>query len=205
MRHWLALLVACALLLAGSFSAAQQQGEGPAAVVERLHDALLEVMREADELGFSGRRARLTPVLGDVYDFPFISRVVLGRHWASLSDKERATMVEVFTRLTVATYADRFDGYSGERFVTRASRDLGENRAVVRTEIIGSDGEARRLDYLLERRGDRWRVVNVIADGVSDLALKRAEYSRIVGSEGFEALIAQLQAQIDDYAGKTES
>ncbi len=205
MRYWLTLLAACAVVFAGTSAAAQQNEAGPSAVVERLHDALLDVMRNAGELGFRGRRARLAPVLRDVYDFSFVSRVVVGRHWGSLSDKERSTMVDVFSRLTVATYANRFDGYDGERFVTRASRDLGEDRAVVRTEIVGSDGEATRLDYLLERRGDGWRIVNVIADGVSDLALKRAEYSRIIRREGFETLIARLEAQIADYAAEAGS
>lgn len=202
MRHSrLTAWALCALLAGPAALAQQQEAPGPAAVVERLHAALLDAMKNADALGFEGRRAALAPVIRDVYDLPLVSRVVLGRHWEGLSDKDRATMVDVFGRLIVATYAGRFDGYGGEQFVTRAARELGANRVLVRAEIVRSEGEATRLDYLLEKREEGWKIVNVLADGVSDLALKRADYSAIVRAKGFEALVAELRAQIASYAG----
>ena len=42
--------------------------------------------------------------------------------------------------------------------------------------------------------------MNVFADGVSDLALKRAEYTETVQKKGFAALVALLKAQIAGYA-----
>ena len=39
--------------------------------------------------------------------------------------------------------------------------------------------------------------MNIIVDGVSDLALKRAEYGRLMDSGGFAALIAELADQTE--------
>ena len=52
------------------------------------------------------------------------------------------------------------------------------------------------MEYLLQKnaQGD-WRIINIVADGVSDLALKRAEYQRVFASGGIEGLIAELEQQ----------
>jgi phospholipid transport system substrate-binding protein len=48
---------------------------------------------------------------------------------------------------------------------------------------------------MLEQKDGAWRIINIIADGVSDLALKRAEYQRILASGSIEDLIKELEAQ----------
>jgi phospholipid transport system substrate-binding protein len=48
----------------------------------------------------------------------------------------------------------------------------------------------------------RWRIINIIADGVSDLALERAEYSSVIRRYGFNALLAKLKERIAGYARK---
>lgn len=198
---WLRALLPSLLLLV-LLPGAARAAEDPAAPVERLHAALLDVMQHADALGFEGRRERLDPVIRSVFDLPFISRIALGRHWGELSEDQRARMLDAFTRYTVSTYASRFDGWSGQAFHTLGTQSLDSDRAVVRTELRAGDGEPTQLDYMLQRDGRQWRIVNVIADGVSDLALKRAEYSSIIRREGFDALIAKIEEKTADYARK---
>ena len=43
-----------------------------------------------------------------------------------------------------------------------------------------------------------WKIVNILADQVSDLALKRAEYSRVLGSGTIDDLIGELESQADE-------
>jgi ABC-type transporter MlaC component len=53
------------------------------------------------------------------------------------------------------------------------------------------------FEYLLQRDGEDWEIINIVADGVSDLALKRAEYQRLFASGGIDGLIAALERQAD--------
>jgi len=195
---WRAVLLVVVALLA--VPAGAQEERAAAGVVEDLHGALLEVMREAEALGFAGRRERLAPVVERSFDLPFVSRIVTGRHWESFSEAQREEMIRTFGRLTVATYAARFDGYSGEVFKLDQARPLRSERVLVRTELHGSDGDVVQLDYVLHRSDGQWRIINVIANGVSDLSIKRAEYSKVLAESGFEALIARLNEQIDGFA-----
>ena len=54
------------------------------------------------------------------------------------------------------------------------------------------------LDYTLHDRRGAWQIVNILADGVSDLALKRAEYRRFLTDGTIDDLIAQLVEQTDN-------
>lgn len=175
-------------------------GDAPEVTVEGLHAALLAAMRDADALGFEGRRERLAPVIESSFDLDFVTMVVMGRSWAELDAAQRDQMRRVFASLTVATYAARFDGFDGESFQTGATEEARDGRRLVRSWLRKADGTRVQLDYLLQSGGGPWRIVNVVADGVSDLSLKRAEYASIMKAEGFDALLARLRAQVEDYA-----
>jgi len=49
----------------------------------------------------------------------------------------------------------------------------------------------------LHRDGEQWRIVNIVVDGVSDLALKRAEYGRLMDAGGFQAVLDELAQQTE--------
>ena len=169
-------------------------------VVEGLHAELLFVMKRAKKLGYAGRYQRLAPTVSVSYDFPYISKVVVGRHWKSFTAEQKSRFIEIFGKLSIATYANRFDGYSGERFKTISAEELKRGRRLVKTVLIKANGEEIELDYILHQNNDQWRIINVIAEGVSDLSLKRADYTSYLKKEGFDALLKKLNEKIKEYA-----
>lgn len=189
------LLTVCA-----AAPSAAQDGDAVAAV-ESLHAALLDIMQNADTLEFAGRRDRIAPVIDKSFDLKFISRFVLGRHWENLSGGQQREFRDVFTDWTIANYAARFNGHTNERFVTVSSEEARNGREVVRTVLEVNDNRADdvALDYLLREAFGKWRIINVIAKGVSDLSLKRADYGAVINSQGFSSLIEKLKKQIAEF------
>ncbi len=196
-RSLTALFLGLFATFAAPAPAAEPEGE-PAAPVEQLHATLLETMQQAEKLGFDGRNAKVEPVLAATFDFATIARVVTGRYWRGLDDSQRQAFVERFARLSAATYAARFDSYAGETFRTVGSSEERGYR-LIRTELVKTDGTAVSLAYAVAPSAAGWRIVNVIADGVSDLSLKRADYTSILKDGGMEALLGRLDRQIADY------
>ncbi|MDX1433511.1 MAG: ABC transporter substrate-binding protein [Gammaproteobacteria bacterium] len=174
---------------------------GPAQPVERLHGKLLEIMRNAHSLGYAGRRDAIAPVIEQTFDLEFVARLSLGSHWSDLDAQQRARFVAAFGELSKATYAARFDGYSGQTFETISVVEARRGRMLVRTLLKTQSGaEDVRLDYLLHQADGEWQIVNVIADGISDLGLKRADYGAVMSAQGFDALLEKLEQQARDYA-----
>jgi len=167
------------------------------APVERLYAALLDVMKRAEALGFEGRYGALDPVINASYDVPFMAELILGRQWKSLSPEQQKRWVETFTRLTVSTYADRFDAYTGERFEVGAVEPATQGTSMVRTQLVRTDDEPVKLDYRMRQNAGHWRIIDVYLSGtVSELALRRSEYSALMRKEGFDALLAAVGKKI---------
>jgi phospholipid transport system substrate-binding protein len=169
-------------------------------VVEKLHTTLLAVMKDGDKIGYQGRFDQLAPVIKSSFDMPFISRTALGKYWETFNNEQRSRFVEAFTRMSIATYASNFDSYSGESFKMVGEKEASGGRILIQSHLIKSDGGKVQLDYLLHRIGRQWRIVNIIAEGVSDLALKRADYSAFLKNNGFEALLKRINEKISQYS-----
>jgi len=193
-------ITTCLLLaLAAPLACAAAAADGAAAVVEKLHAALLNTMKEGTTLGYKGRVERLTPVIKECFNFTTIARAVTGPHWKGLAADKRQQFIATFEQLSVATYAENFSGYSGESFETLAQEEA-RGATLVKTVIVTGDGKRVSLNYVVTKSADQWGIVNVIAQGVSDLALKRTEYDAVISAQGIDALIAKLDAKVASYA-----
>ncbi|MCE5359488.1 ABC transporter substrate-binding protein [Candidatus Igneacidithiobacillus taiwanensis] len=180
--------------------------DSPKASIETLDQALLQTMQAGKAAGYAGRYKIIAPVLAKVFDFDKIAQLALGSEWSKLSAAEQKQFVSVLAKYTAATYAGRFDEYDGERFAVVDTQELRPGTMGVFTTFTMKSGRVHRFDYLLEQSANKeWRVVNVVADGVSDLSLKRAEYTELLKSKGFPALLAHLRRQIQDYASGAKS
>ena len=168
---------------------------GPAEVVERLHAALLEVMREARSLGVRGRFQRLQPAMEAAFDLPAMARIAVGPSWTRMAPEQQAQIVQAFANWSIAIYADRFDGYSGESFATRDETALQNGDRLVRTVLSRPKDAPVQLNYLMRPSADgRWRIVDVYLDGtISELASRRSEFTGLLREGGPERLIAALR------------
>lgn len=195
------ILFACATLLGAlAFPAcAASEGADPAVTHIRIfYDALLTVMKQSDRLGIRGRYDKLAPVVRTTFDLAAMTRIAVGPDWNSISSEQQAALVENFSRMTIATYANRFDGYSGERFEIAAASEARNTGRMVRTKLIPSTGEPVTLNYLMRGSGDNFRIVDIYITGtISELATRRSEFSAILDAGGPSALIEGLRRQTE--------
>jgi len=194
-RVILICLVASALLPAPRASAVDDPA---AASIRNFYDTLLATMKRATELGVSGRYDKLAPVIRQTFDFPAMTRIAVGPSWTSIPTEQQSALTDAFARLTIATYASRFDGYSGARFdVEPATEVRGRNR-IVRSRLIEPDGHITPLSYLTHEAGTGWKVIDVYLNGtVSELATRRSEFGSVLNSGGADALLASLRERTE--------
>lgn len=165
-------------------------------IVDGLHEALLEVMRNGSSLGYSGRYEILEPVITKSFDTTTISQVIMGRYWDDLDTDKQQEFMRLFRELSTATYANRFNEYSNESFQHVSVDNLNKGRLLVRTEFVKNSGEKVKFDYLMHQREGDWYIISVVAQGVNDLSMKRAEYNSVIQSSGFDGLFRNLQDKI---------
>lgn len=179
-----------------AFSATQP---GPAQVITDFQQTLIGAMKQGRQLGFKGRYEKLAPVVEKTHDIPAIVRVAVGKYWEQLSSQQRKSLEDTFIQLSIATYASEFNSYSGEHFTTPTVTRSSGPRALVDSALIESSGKKDTFTYQMHATPKGWQIVNIVANGVSDLALKRAQYTSIIQNDGFDALIAKLKQKIAQY------
>jgi phospholipid transport system substrate-binding protein len=167
----------------------------PAATLNSFYDTLLAVMKGGQKLGFAGRRQKLAPAITQAFDLSLMTRLVVGLPWPSLSAEDQKQLVAAFSDFSIATYANQFDDFSGEKFeVEPKAVPAPGNDVIVKTKLIQSNGEPVQLDYLLRQEQGEWRIIDVFLSGtISQLAARRSEFSGILREQGARGLITVLK------------
>jgi phospholipid transport system substrate-binding protein len=187
-------------LVLSTSAAAAQNPSSPAQPIAALNDGLVQIMHAGKATPFDTRMASFTPVVVAAFDLPLILQNSVGPgHWTDIQPGERATLLDVFTQFTVASYVANFDSFSGETFTLAPEfRHVGRD-LVVQTRIIGTGGDVTRLDYVMREVDGGWHVVDVLLDGsISRVAVTRSDFRALLAEGGAARLIASLRAKVAD-------
>lgn len=186
--------------LAAAFAPMSLGAEADPAVarISAFYDVLLDGMKRASALGIRGRYDRFAPAVRATFDLPAMTRIAVGPAWKTIAAEQQAALIEQFARMTIATYASRFDGYSGERFEVEPATEARNANRIVRTKIIVANKEPVALNYLLQQTAEGWQAIDVYLTGtISELATKRSEFGALLKAGGAPALIDSLRQRAD--------
>ena len=169
--------------------------------VERLNAAIAEILPNAEQLGYAGRFERLKPVIGDAFDVDFMAEKSLGRHWKDLSDEQKKQWADAFREFTIANYAANLDRNTGQRFELLGEEAAEHDTVLVRGRVVDPTAAPFDLNYRHHRTPKGPRVIDVQIKGtVSELALRRADFTSVVARDGFDALLTTIRSRIADLA-----
>jgi phospholipid transport system substrate-binding protein len=199
-RAW-AVALAC---VAANFAAGQALA-GP--VCEQLKDAIDRVVKLLDDPALAGpdraaeRRAAVTKIAQEIFDFPEVARRALARHWQPLTDKQREEFTALFADLLERSYVSKIELYSGEK-ITYASERIEGDTASVATRIATKCGAEVPIDYRLLKKGPRWLVYDVNVEGVSLVSNYRTQFNKIIQTSSFNELIQKLKTKQEELTGE---
>jgi phospholipid transport system substrate-binding protein len=192
----LAGLGTAAVLIFTSFAAAA--ASDPAQVIESFQSGLLGVWKQARTLSPEERFRRLDPLVRQVFDLEQMIQTATGTAWRNASSSERTALVNAFTRMSVSNYVARFDSYSGQSFEIAGERPGPSSLRNVDIRIVTGSGKSVDLTYVMTGTGSGWRAIDVLLDGsISEMAVRRSEYRRILKQGGISELTLELERLAD--------
>ena len=168
----------------------------PTEVLEAFYARANAVIRSVDPLGdLEQPRQAIRDLVNDVFDFRGAAAMALGPAWLSKTPEDQAEFVRLFGVFLergfigmIASKASLSDGvkiaYVGESITGQA--------AGVATTLLTRNGLALPVDYWFVRRGEGWKVQDVVIDGVSLVANYRAQFARVLGSYPYAEVIARM-------------
>jgi len=171
--------------------------DSPTDEVRTSVDAILAILKN-EQLDKEEKRAQMRDVVIERFDFRAMSQRTLATNWKKTTDEEKQQFVDLFSQLIENSYIGKLELYTDEK-VEYPGEKVSGRKAVVETQVITTSADIP-INYKLYRKGDQWLVYDVIIEGVSLISNYRSSYQEIVKKEGFDGLLAKMQAKIDELA-----
>ncbi len=200
-RGWVggfALLLAIALCAPGAAI-----GGEPTEQIRGAIDRGLAIVRRADLQGDAKkaqRRSLLRKEIFPYFHFEEMSRRSLGVNWKNRTPQERRDFVKMFTDLLENAYAGKIEGYKGEK-IRFGKETLDLPYAEVKTMIVTPQGQEFSVNYRLLADGSRWRVYDIVIEGVSLVNNYRSQFAGILQKSSFEEMTRQLKETVRKQSG----
>lgn len=193
--------IQCATLLAvsswvGSTAQAQSADPGAVSFMEQLGNETVATFADKS-LSRDQAIDRFRVLLNRGFDVPYIGRWVLGRYWNVATPQQQAEYQQLFERLIIRTYAERFAEYSGETFKITGSRPEGSNDTTVTTQIIRPSGPPVNVSWRVRKRDSDYRIIDILVEGVSMGVTQRQEFASVVEQNGgrIDGLLQALRSR----------
>lgn len=194
-ENWMRLLSAATggVLLLSPMIALGQPSNPAVGVVRNFYGKVETIMRSGQDI--QGRFAQLRPAMLAAFNTPAMIKTALGTKWDELSPEAKKRLEAAYSDFVVALYANKIDGYSGEKFEVEPG-SVGQRRGqMIFTKIFDSKGRVHSVNYIV---GPDLKISDTIFDGtISELASRRAEFTSIIDRSGPDELVRSLSGRVD--------
>ena len=148
------------------------------------------------------RREKLRKTIGFRFNYNQMVRRSLARNYKNRTNKEREEFTGLFKKLLENSYANKIENYQDET-INYVDEKVKGKYALVKTEIVRKDGTID-VDYKLINENGRWTVYDFVIEEVSLIRNYRAQFSKIIKTESYGALVAKLTKKIKDLESKQD-
>ena len=165
------------------------------ATVETQINKMLARMQEPSfkEQSRDDKLADIRKIINEIFDYQELSARTLGRDWKKFNPQQQTEFVDLFSKLLENVYADRILAYTQEKIEYGKVTDLRENQAEVESFIITADNKKVPLFYRLTMKDGKWRVYDVVIEGVSMIKNYRGQFRDILAKKSPEDLLQILR------------
>ena len=147
------------------------------------------------------RIARIRRLVADLSDVQEAAAVALEHEWEERSPAEQAEFAGLFAELLERAYIGRLAGrgrVSHGVGIAYLGESVAGDEATVQTSLGAKDGGDALVEYRMVNREGRWRVRDLVLDGVSTVENYRAQFRRILSQVSYQDLLGRVRAKLDE-------
>ena len=164
----------------------------PRALIDKAANQIVSILQQKEEPS-ERRISQIEAIAYDIFDFTTMSKLVLARNWRKLDKEQRAEFVREFKQNLSRTYGTRLDRYEQEKVEIFGTQIEPRDDVSVKTRIVGGQFDAAEISYRLRNRNERWRIIDVVIEGVSLVSNYRSQFAEILNAGTIDDLLAKLR------------
>ena len=128
-------------------------------------------------------------LLEDNFDMETIGRFTLGKYWKVATPSQQTEYQRLFKKRVVEMYSRRFSEYKDQKIEVRSSRPEGENDVIVTSYVVQPGSPEILVDWRVRYKNGRYRIVDVIVEGVSMSVTQRSDFSSVIQQGGGDVAV----------------
>jgi phospholipid transport system substrate-binding protein len=191
---WAYVLFAVSLFWVSGQVFAQSQ------ITDDLKGTIDQVLKIVSDKGLQDnpalRREKLRQVIGLRFNYKQMVMRSLAKNYKARSDKEREEFTMLFKKLLENSYASKIENYQDET-INYVSEQVKGKYALVKTQIVRKDGTID-VDYKMIKDNGQWLVYDFVIEGVSLIRNYKSQFTKIISTESYAALVSKLNKKIHD-------
>ena len=177
-------------------------GESPVVEVRKTVDEVVRIVADKElkkPQNEQKRRKALKGAIGQLFDHAEMAKRSMGQNWKEISPLQQKEFIDLFATLLENSYAGKIESYNNEKIVYLKESVEGEY-AEVKSRIVTAKRDEFSLEYRLLREGERWKVYDVVIEGVSLVSNYRSQFNKIIKAQGYAELAKKLKAKKEELA-----
>jgi phospholipid transport system substrate-binding protein len=145
-------------------------------------------------------RSEVKKLVGSFLDYGELARRSLAKSWDKITPKQREEFVETLRELVERSYLRQIHGSPNYNIKYEKEEKNGSEADVTATLNTVSRGKKTKvaLEYKMIWKESHWVVYDVVTDEQSMLENYRAEFSKIINRDGFEALLKKMKKKLEE-------
>jgi phospholipid transport system substrate-binding protein len=165
--------------------------------VKKTIDKVLAIVADEElKKNPSLRREKLRETIALRFNYTQMVMRSLAKNYKSRTEKELEEFTTLFKRLLENSYASKIENYQDET-INYLGEQVKGSYALVKTQIVRKDSSIA-VDYKLINEGDGWTVYDFVIEDVSLIRNYRSQFTKIIKTESYGALVSKLSKKIDD-------
>ena len=146
-----------------------------------IDDAIVKIFKTG--IDANDRIAIFKKVVDDNFDFNIIAKNVLGVYGKGVTEAQLSKFIKQFSELNVYSYVKKFESYTDSKVdVVDVKKGKKEGQYFVESKVraMNTGDKDYSIDWRIIKDGDKYKIVDVIIEGVSMVLSYRNEYVPIL-------------------------
>ncbi len=189
-------MLVMSLIIAPLTSSANATQEGAKDFIKNVSEKAIILIQDKKTTD-SVKQKELISLFERSVDTDWIAKFAMGSHWKHATDKQKEQYTKLHHQFLVNSYVPKFKQYTNQKIVLKKTFSEGDNEYLIETEILQAKGPAINVSYKVrEIENGKYRIFDVVAEGVSLITTQRSEFGSILSRKGVDYLIKQLKAKV---------
>ncbi len=187
----LAICLACCIGLAATTSFAMASPEKAKDFIQEIGDKVIAIVT-TDKITADAKEKQLNDLFIETVDINWIAKFVVGKYWRESTPEQQQTYLKLYKHFLVSSYVSKFRQYTDQKMLINkfSAEDSGY---FIETTINDNGGKSYNVAYKTKlAENGKFKIYDIIAEGVSLITTQRSEFSSILAREGMDALIKKL-------------